>query len=195
MSEPPYLSLQHTEAIDRRELLDLTSYDVSLDLATDEATFASHTTIRFRSRGGATFVDLKPVSVRSITLNGDRIDPDLLRRGRVPLDTVAGDNELVVEAVMRFRNDGEGLHRSVDPADGAPLRLRHVLHGRGPQRLRLLRPARPQGALPAHRPGARGLGRHRQRPRQAGRAGLLGLRRDAAAVDVLRHPRRRARTT
>ena len=39
-------------------------------------------------------------------------------RGRLPLDTVAGSNELVVDAVMRFRNDGEGLHRSVDPADG-----------------------------------------------------------------------------
>jgi aminopeptidase N len=124
VSEPPFLSLQHTEAIDRRELLDLTSYDVSLDLAGDEATFASHTTIRFRSRGGATFVDLKPVAVRSITLNGDRLDPDLLHRGRVPLDTVAGDNELVVDAVMRFRNDGEGLHRSVDPADG-----RHYVYG------------------------------------------------------------------
>ena len=124
MSGSPYVSLQRTEAIDRRELLDLTSYDVSLDLAADEATFASHTTIRFRSRGGPTFVDLKPVSVRSITLNGERIDPDLLRGGRVPLETAAGDNELVVDAVMRFRNDGEGLHRSVDPADG-----RHYVYG------------------------------------------------------------------
>ncbi len=124
MSGSPYLSLQRTEAIDRRELLEITSYDVSLDLAADAETFASHTTIRFRSRGGATFVDLKPVSVRTITLNGDRIDPDVLRRGRVPLETVAGDNELVVDAVMRFRNDGEGLHRSVDPADG-----RHYVYG------------------------------------------------------------------
>jgi len=90
VSGSPYLSLQHTEAVDRRELLDLTSYDVSLDLAADEATFASHTTIRFRSRGGPTFVDLKPVSVGSITLNGERIDPDLLRGGRVPLETAVG---------------------------------------------------------------------------------------------------------
>lgn len=124
MSGSPYLSLQRTEAIDRRELLDVTSYDVSLDLATDESTFASHTTIRFRSRGGATFADLKPASLRTIMLNGDRIDPDLLHQGRVPLETVAGDNELVVDAVMRFRNDGEGLHRSVDPADG-----RHYVYG------------------------------------------------------------------
>ena len=69
-----------------------------------------------------------------------------------------GEHELVVEATMPFRNDGEGLHRSVDPADGKQLRLRHVVHGRGADDLRLLRPARPQGAvhLPRPRPAATG---------------------------------------
>ena len=33
MSGSPYLSLQRTEAIDRRELLEITSYDVSLRAA------------------------------------------------------------------------------------------------------------------------------------------------------------------
>jgi aminopeptidase N len=120
----PHLSLQRAEAEARRALLDVTSYDVTLDLASEEATFRSVTRVRFTSRGGATFVDLKPASVGSIVLNGAAIDVGLLDRGRVPLLTVAGDNELVVDATMRFRNDGEGLHRSVDPADG-----RHYVYG------------------------------------------------------------------
>lgn len=114
----PYQSLQRTEAVARRELLDVSEYDVALDLAGDEATFGSVTTIRFTSAGGATFLDLKPVRVNAITLNGRDLDVDLLDRGRMPLETVAGENEIAVDAVMHFRNDGEGLHRSVDPADG-----------------------------------------------------------------------------
>ncbi len=120
----PGRSLQQHEAVARRALLDVESYDVRLDLASDEATFGSVTTIRFTSRGGATFVDLKPTSVRSITLDGHRIDPELLAQGRLPLEADAGLHELVVDAVMPFRNDGEGLHRSVDPADG-----KHYVYG------------------------------------------------------------------
>ena len=117
-------SLQHTEAQARRALLDVESYDVRLDLAADDETFSSVTTIRFASRGGPTFVDLKPASVRTITYDGAPVDPDTLDRGRLPLETTAGTHELVVDAVMPFRNDGEGLHRSVDPADG-----KHYVYG------------------------------------------------------------------
>ncbi|MGD9958901.1 aminopeptidase N [Nocardioides sp.] len=117
-------SLQLTEAIDRFHQLSITSYDVRLDLASSAEHFGSVTTIRFESRGGPTFVDLKPVSVASITLNGAPLDVDALERGRLPIATLAGSNELVVDAVMRFRNDGEGLHRSIDPAD-----KRHYVYG------------------------------------------------------------------
>ncbi|MCW2795277.1 aminopeptidase N [Nocardioides sp.] len=120
----PFQSLQRTEAQARFDLLTITSYDVRLDLATDEATFRSVTTVRFDSGGGPTFADLKPASVNGIRFNGGEVSADLLDRGRLPLETVEGANELVVDAVMRFRNDGEGLHRSVDPADG-----RHYVYG------------------------------------------------------------------
>ena len=120
----PTKSLQHTEAQARRALLTVEDYDVRLDLASSEETFGSVTTVRFTSRGGPTFIDLKPLSVREIRFNGASVDVDLLDRGRLPLETVEGANELVVDAVMRFRNDGEGLHRSVDPADG-----RHYVYG------------------------------------------------------------------
>ena len=114
----PYRSLQHVEAVARFELLTVDEYDVVLDLASDESTFGSVTTVRFQSKGGPTFADVKPVRVNEIRFNGERLDPDLLERGRLPLETVEGANELVVDAVMPFRNDGEGLHRSTDPADG-----------------------------------------------------------------------------
>jgi aminopeptidase N len=116
----PYASLQHTEALARRELLTLASYDVQLDLSRDESTFDSVTTIALDSRGGATFLDLKPSSLQAIRLDGRPLDVDLLDRGRFPLDLSEGHHELVVEATMPFRRDGEGLHRSVDPADGRP---------------------------------------------------------------------------
>jgi aminopeptidase N len=120
----PARSLQQQEAIARRALLSVETCDVRLDLASDAATFGSVTTLRFSSTGGPTFVDLKPTSVRSIVLNGRPVDAEALERGRLPIDTVAGPNELVVDAVMPFRNDGEGLHRSVDPADG-----QHYVYG------------------------------------------------------------------
>ena len=113
-------SLARDEAIQRKALLSVTSYDVRLDLTTDDATFGSVTTIRFEtsSSGGDTFVDVKPVALHRATLDGADLDPGTLAEGRLPLRLSPGSHELVVEATMPFRNDGEGLHRSVDPADG-----------------------------------------------------------------------------
>jgi len=82
----PYASLQRTEALARKDLLSVTSYDVSLDLASDDATFGSVTTIRFASGAGTTFLDLKPVSVQAVRLDGRPLDLDLLQRGRFPLE-------------------------------------------------------------------------------------------------------------
>ena len=117
-------SLRRTEAEERARQLTIVSYDVHLDLACDEVTFGSLTTIAFDSVGGSTFLDLKPVRVNAVRLNGRSLDVELLERGRFPLETDPGRNELVVDAVMPFRNDGEGLHRSVDAADG-----RHYVYG------------------------------------------------------------------
>ena len=66
---------------------------------------------------------------------------------------------------MGYRNDGEGLHRSVDPADGRAYVYGMSFMDAAPMRLRLLRPARPQGAVHPPRPRATGLDRHRQRAR------------------------------
>jgi aminopeptidase N len=116
----PYRSLEQSEAVERRALLDITAYDVVLDLAGDDATFASVTTIELTSNGGSTFLDVKPVQLHALELDGVALDVALLANGRFPLDLSPGPHRLRVEATMPFRNDGEGLHRSVDPADGQP---------------------------------------------------------------------------
>jgi aminopeptidase N len=110
-------SLQLSEARDRFDLLEVTSYDVTLDLRDDE-TFASTTVIDLVSRGGDTFLDLKPVSLERIVLDDADLPVDVLAEGRYPLTLPAGSHRVEVRATMRFRNDGEGLHRAVDPADG-----------------------------------------------------------------------------
>lgn len=111
-------SLRKSEAEERAALLTVTSYAVELDLAASDETFTSRTTIRLTSTGGDTFLDVKPVALRSASLDGTPLDPAGLVRGRLPLALPAGEHELVVDAVMAFRTDGEGLHHHTDPADG-----------------------------------------------------------------------------
>lgn len=112
------ISLTRTEAEHRASVLVVTSYDIELDLTVGDEVFASRTVIRFTSTTADTFVDVKPRTLHAITLDGASIDVATLDRGRVALTLAAGEHELVVQATMPFRNDGEGLHRSVDPADG-----------------------------------------------------------------------------
>jgi aminopeptidase N len=116
-------SLTRDEAVRRRAQLEVTSYDVTLDLDKGDETFGSRTVIRF-SGGGDTFLDVKPKELRSVVLDGVPVDTDSWDRGRLPLALGDGEHEVVVEAVMGFRNDGEGLHRAVDPADS-----RHYVYG------------------------------------------------------------------
>jgi aminopeptidase N len=112
-------SLSRTEAADRAALLTVDSYDVDLDLTTGDAEFASTTVLRFRCArpGAGTFVEVSPVALAEVTLNGRAVDPAGLTDGRLPLTDLAADNELTVRASMAYSNSGEGLHRFVDPAD------------------------------------------------------------------------------
>ena len=93
---------------------------MDLDLTTGEETFASTTTVRFSCAdpGASTFIDLIAPRVRSVLLNGRRLDPAEVADGaRIPLDDLASENELTVEADALYMNTGEGLHRFVDPVD------------------------------------------------------------------------------
>ena len=77
---------------------------------------------------------------------------------------------------MAYSTDGEGLHRHVDPADGQTYLYAMSFLDAGPALVRLLRPARPQGALPLRRRGAGGLDGARQRAQRAPEPGPLADR-------------------
>ncbi|MFJ4622751.1 aminopeptidase N [Streptomyces sp. NPDC088812] len=112
--------LTRDEAQTRAEFLDVHRYTITLDLTAGDETFDSHTEIRFTARTGAdTFVELKPAELRSVTLDGEPLDPGILDDNRLPLKNLtAGEHELRVDASMRYSRTGEGMHRFTDPADG-----------------------------------------------------------------------------
>jgi aminopeptidase N len=112
-------NLTRDEARDRARLLNVTSYQVELDLTGDEETFRSATTVRFSASpaGSATFIDLTAPAVREIVLNGQALDPGAFVGDRIALAALAGDNELRVVADCAYSRSGEGLHRFTDPAD------------------------------------------------------------------------------
>lgn len=116
----PAENLTRDEARTRADLVDVRSYDVTLDLTTGPATFASTTTVRFTSReaGASTFLDLIAPAVHRVVLNGTELDPaDVVADSRIRLDGLAEENVVVVEADCAYMNTGEGLHRFVDPVD------------------------------------------------------------------------------
>nr|WP_063770866.1 aminopeptidase N [Streptacidiphilus neutrinimicus] len=116
----PMSALTRAEAEGRRRLLDVRAVSVDLDLTVGAEVFRSVTVIAFgcRTPGAGTFVDVKPAALRRVVLNGRELDPRALEDGRFPLQGLAADNELLVEADMAYSRTGEGMHRYVDPADG-----------------------------------------------------------------------------
>ncbi len=112
-------SLTRDEAVARAALLTVDAMEVDLDLDRGPEVFGSRATLRFTCHepGASTFVDLRPRALHSVRLNGEDLDPAALDDGRLPLVGLAGDNVLEVEATMAYGHDGQGLHRSTDPAD------------------------------------------------------------------------------
>ena len=113
-------SLTRTEATTRSDLVTVTSMRVDLDLDQGPHEFGSRSTIWFDCRrpGASTFVDLRPRALGEARLNGRLLDPATLVDGRLVLTDLAPENVLEVVATMAYSHDGQGLHRSTDPADG-----------------------------------------------------------------------------
>ena len=113
-------NLTRDEATERAALVADVAYDVTLDLTGDGATFPATTTVRFRARPGArTFLDCEAAAVRALTVNGETRPVEGYDGTRLWLEDLAADNEVVVEADAAYQRSGVGLHRFVDPVDGA----------------------------------------------------------------------------
>ncbi|TWF93631.1 aminopeptidase N [Saccharopolyspora dendranthemae] len=122
---PPNLTREQAEQ--RAALLEVQSYVVELDLSAgaggvEVETFGSTTTVRFRSNqtGADTWIDLMADKVHGAVLNGVELDvSDYDESTGIRLPGLAAENELVVRADCSYTNTGEGLHRFIDPVDGA----------------------------------------------------------------------------
>ncbi|WP_428963969.1 aminopeptidase N [Micromonospora fluostatini] len=123
---PGVRNLTQVEATERARLLDVTGYDIRLDLSTavlaaEGRTFRSVTEVRFRCTepGAGTFIEVAADAVRSATLNGTPVDlGDWSAEKGLTLTGLAAENVLVVDADFAYSSSGQGLHRTVDPVDG-----------------------------------------------------------------------------
>ena len=111
-------NLTRDEARARAALLDVTSYDVALDLTGGAERFGSVSVVAFSCRepGASTFVELD-AQLLTAELNGRPVGP--LDGNRLQLTDLQADNLLTVSARCAYSRTGEGLHRFSDPADGA----------------------------------------------------------------------------
>ncbi|HET6731296.1 aminopeptidase N [Mycobacterium sp.] len=119
-------NLTREQAVERAALITVDNYHISLDLTDGsgrpgERTFRSVTTVEFDALAGAdTYIDIAAHGIRSATLNGRNIDVSGYDESTgIPLTGLAQRNVLVVDADCSYSNTGEGLHRFVDPVDGA----------------------------------------------------------------------------
>lgn len=118
-------NLAQAEAVDRAALLDVTSYDIALDLTDGSGnpgsgSFPCVTTVKFSARtpGAETFIEVAATAIKRAVLNGRELDlADWTADAGLKLPGLAADNTLVVEATFPYSSSGQGLHRAVDPAD------------------------------------------------------------------------------
>jgi aminopeptidase N len=109
------------QASQRSSLVAVESYEISLDLVSDPASFRSRTVIRFGCRrpGAATFVDVAMDEVNGVWLNGRAVAPaDVCNGSRMALPALAARNVLAVEASSGYASHRHGLSRIVDAPNG-----------------------------------------------------------------------------
>ncbi|MEK0306970.1 aminopeptidase N [Bifidobacterium favimelis] len=116
----PGANLTRVEAEERSIVVSNVKYTVDLDLTKGPKTFTSEAEIAFDAKPGeSTFLDLIADEVSLIEFNGSRIDPsEAYQDSRIILKDLAARNTVKVRALCVYSHTGEGLHRSVDPADG-----------------------------------------------------------------------------
>ena len=115
----PGINISRAEALERSEHLAVESYEVFLDVTNPGDTFFARSTIKFtcNKTGYSTFVDTLAERVISATLNGAAVDTSAFDGQTIYLSNLQADNLLVVEVESLYSKTGEGLQKSVDPAD------------------------------------------------------------------------------
>jgi len=125
----PSTNLTHAECRARAAAVTVATYRIELDLRRaadpDVATFPSRSTVAFTATDGPTWIDLIADRVSAARLDGRELDVGGYDGARLPVPATAGAHELVVEADCRYSRSGEGLHRFVDPEDGATYLYTH----------------------------------------------------------------------
>jgi aminopeptidase N len=118
-------NLTQVEAAERARLLEVTGYDITLDLTDGygnpgDGTFRSTTTVTFRCAepGAGTFIEAAAATIRSAVLNGRPIDhTGFTAEKGLTLTGLEAENTLVVDADFAYSASGQGLQRSTDPVD------------------------------------------------------------------------------
>jgi aminopeptidase N len=111
--------LTQDEAIARARAIDVESYDVFLDLTAEPVLSRTEVGFRWRRPDVSTVAELRTQGVRGVTLDGVSLPSP--QDGRLRLSR-AGDSDqavLVAEAEAGYSQEGRGLSRFTDPADGA----------------------------------------------------------------------------
>ena len=124
MAQAP--NLTRDQARERSATITTSSYDIAIDLTDgsggpSEKTYRTRATITFTATPGArSFIDFVGDGLACAELNGRQLDVGgWTSTDGLVLDELAAENELVIDAVGLYTNTGEGLHRFVDPVDGA----------------------------------------------------------------------------
>ncbi len=115
-------NLTREETAQRAQEIALKSVRVELGLetATDTAApgFPTTTTLEFDATTSSTWVDFIGSAVHRVIVNG--VEQEIVWDGaRIQLSKLAASNTVRIEAVGLYSRSGEGMHRFVDPVDGA----------------------------------------------------------------------------
>ena len=115
----PGINISRSEALERSEHLAVDSYNVYLDVSGTGDTFIATSTVKFscKTPGYNTFIDAVALRIISATLNGQSVDTSTFDGQTLFINNLAAENELTIEAEVAYSNTGEGLQKSVDPAD------------------------------------------------------------------------------
>ncbi|MGW6730713.1 aminopeptidase N [Nocardia sp. NPDC055029] len=118
----PTANLTRSETAARSAAVTVHDYRVELDLSgardQDRAGFATTTTVTFDATTARTWLDFLGLSVESVTVNGQQVDVEY-DGARLTVGGLSATNVVVVRATGEYSRSGEGLHRFLDPVDGA----------------------------------------------------------------------------